>query len=491
MKRKVVALLSMVVFMSVMLMTGVTAQDGSNGPLRGTTMIKDSIYYGTLTPGYVYEYTFTPTASGRYVVESFGSTDTYGIVEGAFGGTLENDDSGSGDNFAIGFAQAAGVATTIKVRHYSSSGSGNFSVQVRNQRAQIFTFNYGAGDIDTTPDSAVPRSNLLGMGFSVGTRENKPVSYINSIIAQTFTVWNSEIIMFSGHGNAGSLAFKADSGYDILLDNSSSFTSMANTRIAVWAACYSAVDPDGTSGPRVSIADKSIAMGARSAIGWTQMTNAIASRKWTDQFFTELSDGKTVSQAAASAGSVFLWPWEGSYAGWVVKGNGGTSLTTPAVNPKGSEATCCQEGFKISNEKEFMNFINNFDSMSYELKGLGTRYYKTIGGCLTNDFYDVYTDGTILKSAIDIKKDEIKAIEKDYEQIEPIYAASIDDSTSDRLIKTKTYNVFVKINNKIIPISISYSDYENEFGTMYQKVFCVNAQTGETIDYCDICSVIN
>ena len=62
---------------------------------------------------------------------------------------------------------------------------------------------------------------------------------------------------------------------------------MSNTKVAVWASCYSGVDPDGT-GSRKSIAQKSIDIGAQSAIGWNDTIGNGAAKKWTDQFFYQL-----------------------------------------------------------------------------------------------------------------------------------------------------------------------------------------------------------
>ncbi len=44
-----------------------------------------------------------------------------------------------------------------------------------------------------------------------------------------------------------------------------------------------------------------------------------------------------VMDAAASAGSVILWPWDGSYDGWQVFGEWYTTVDYPDVNPKSSE----------------------------------------------------------------------------------------------------------------------------------------------------------
>ena len=131
------------------------------------------------------------------------------------------------------------------------------------------------------------------MGYAVGVHQNAPASFVDITIASTFKVLNSEVVFFSGHGDAGHLTFIDSNGNrNRLYDTSTLFSSMSNTKVAVWSACKSAVDPDGT-GSRRSIAQKSIDMGAKSAIGWNDVTYVPAAKKWTDQFFLELGNTMT------------------------------------------------------------------------------------------------------------------------------------------------------------------------------------------------------
>ena len=455
------------------------------------TITKDTVYSGNLTVGSTHTYYFTPSYSGMFTVETFGSTDTYGTVSGNTGTifpTASNDDGGAGTNFSIGFHQEAGSTTTITVRHYNStSGTGSYAIQVRDQRAQIYTFDYGSGDINTHDDATTPRSWLRGMGYSVGVHQNKPTSHVDETIASTFKRFNSEVVFFSGHGSAGHLTFMNSSGgYDRLYDNSSYFTSMANTKVAVWSSCKSAVDPDGT-GSRRSIAQKSIDMGAQSAIGWTEVTDVPAAKKWTDQFFLDLGHTMTVEAAAASAGSVFLWPWDGNYDGWQVFGDGSTLVSYPNINPKSSTTPPIQTVSaallrKLSDTEEFT---------PYKLKGLGTRYYKTINGHLTNEFYDIHDNGTLITSSVVFSDEDILNI-----SLQKITTSTFSPATSitaygvtfNKLVKVEEHIVYMKLNDSIVPIKLIYSNYENDDGLEYQDVVCINLLDKSFIDYVDICT---
>jgi len=481
-------------FIALVVMFSTTTVYAESGiTTRATrTITKDTVYSGTLTAGSTDTYYFTPSYSGMFTVETFGSTDTYGTVSGNTGTifpTASNDDGGEGTNFAIGFSQEAGSTTTITVRHYNStSGTGSYTIQVRDQRAQIYTFDYGNGDINTLGDSETPSSWLRAMGYSVGVHENKPASHLNGTIATTFKRINSEVVFFAGHGNSGTLVFMNSNGNkEYLYDTSSYFSSMSNTKVAVWASCYSAVDPDGT-GSRRSIAQKSIDIGAQSAIGWTDTVGNSAAKKWTDQFFLELGNTMTVQAAAASAGSVFLWPWDGSYDGWEVFGDGTTLVSYPTVNPK---STTSSTQFQVADAILMQKLSNTEEYTPYALKGLGTRYYKTINGCLTNEFYDVYEDKRVVSPLTTFTDKDIAYINQLTLVADAYMPASeirANGSTFNKLIKSEEHIVYLKLDGTVTPIKIIYSDYKNAEGLTYQDVVCINMLNQNYIDYADICT---
>lgn len=492
MKKRQFRILSLCIA-TIMLLSATTVYAQGNVSTLATTrtISKDTVYSGTLTAGSTHTYYFTPSYTGLFTVETFGSTDTYGTVSGNTGTifpTASNDDAGEGTNFAIGFKQEAGNTTTITVRHYNStSGSGSYTLQVRDQRAQIYTFDYGSGDIDTTGDSETPYTWLNAMDYAIGIHENKHSSHLNATIATTFKRINSEVVFFAGHGDKGALAFmNSDGSKNWLYDTSSYFSSMTNTKVAVWASCYSATDPDG-SGSRRSIAQKSIDIGAQSAIGWSDTVGNSAAKKWTDQFFIDLGHTMTVEAAAASAGSIFLWPWDGSYDGWEVFGDGSTLVSYPTVNPKTSTTTQSQIADAVLLDK-----LSNTDEYTpYALKGLGTRYYKTVNGCLTNEFYDVYDDKSVVSPLVTFTDADVLYIDQleiATETHAPASEVVAYGSIFNKLIKSEEHIVYMKLNGTVTPIKIIYSDYKNADGLTHQDVVCINLLDNTYIDYADICT---
>ena len=55
-------------------------------------------------------------------------------------------------------------------------------------------------------------------------------------------------------------------------------------------------------------------------------------------------------------------------------------------------------------------------------------------------------------------------------------------------MSSESYTVYIKMNNEITPIMITYSNYQNSDGAVYQDVECINLLTNEYIDYMDICT---
>ena len=79
---------------------------------------------------YVY-FKFTATEAKTYTFQSSGSYDTYGYLYNASHSQLSsNDDDGDGSNFKITRSMSAGEVVYLKVKLYSSSDTGTFTVSV-------------------------------------------------------------------------------------------------------------------------------------------------------------------------------------------------------------------------------------------------------------------------------------------------------------------------------------------------------------------------
>jgi hypothetical protein len=84
---------------------------------------------GNISGGGEYWYSVTPTGNGSITVETIGSTDTYMYAYNASNNELaSNDDGGEGNNARITISVSANQTYYFKVRGYSSTTTGSYSI---------------------------------------------------------------------------------------------------------------------------------------------------------------------------------------------------------------------------------------------------------------------------------------------------------------------------------------------------------------------------
>jgi hypothetical protein len=104
---------------------------GTNTPVILT--VDGSAVNATLTAGANHWYRFQTGTSGSYTIQTYGSTDTYIDLYQSDQSTLiiSDDDGGSGTNSRISRALSANTWYYAKVRGYSSSTTGSYSIDVK------------------------------------------------------------------------------------------------------------------------------------------------------------------------------------------------------------------------------------------------------------------------------------------------------------------------------------------------------------------------
>lgn len=448
---------------------------------NGKNIELNTIYTSTFSAaGQVdkYYYTIPLNTSYGYVFETYGDTDTLVTVkQGSH--TYSDDNSGTGLNAAVGFLGVDWVPDNrvleITVTH-AKNGTGTYSFHIRRQRAQIYTFEYD--DVDTTGGVEIPYDYLNDYcNYHVLDRRNKKSSHILENDSSNLSRLNSEVIFFLGHGytNGGGIAFSEGTGlyYDDL-------TSMDNTKIAVWTACYSSVAPEG----QVSIGQSSVDHGAKSAIGWPVSINSASAIKFTNNLFKSLAGAKTLSEAAKEASDSILWPFDDIHD-YAIFDDGSTTIQSPYnINSKKSP---------IKNINNNIIDYENFEYEEYIMPNGTKRYYKLIDNVISNDYYVTDSDGNIIyNSDADITKEEISETDKDDYFEKPISynfskKVKANGLTFDKLINTKSYDVYVKLNDELIPVRITYSEYTNSDNISYTDVVCINLKDNSLIDYEEIC----
>lgn len=430
-------------------------------------------YPENISAGETKEYTCYIPDSLNYVVETRGELDTYLIVEGLSTGTVENDNSGVGNNASIGF-KGENKWITIKLRCKNSADFGTTEIQIRKQQASLFGFDYGTNDINTTSDLNEPYNNLRTMydtrRFCEGT-ESSP-SYMLSNDARGYPRLDSEIVFFSGHGKEGLISLPNGRLYSYNL------CSMENTKIAVWSACHSSL----ASATADSILTASIKAGAKAGVGWPDKIPVSSARKFTNKLFSELVGGSTLQNACITAASEISLAID-PILNWKIEGNRQITISKEIPN-------------KLSNSLETAVKINAFnerytetdDWQVFEFEN-ETRAYKTIDGHITNDFY-------IIKKNDNNKITDVKhsGIFVDNMQILPIITigekadtTTLIDDRNIVLVGTTTYIIYWAVEGTIIPIEINYCEYVDNFECYFLDAICTNLNTGETIAYESIC----
>ena len=448
---------------------------------NGKNIELNTIYTSTFSAaGQVdkYYYTMPFNTSYGYVFETYGDTDTLVTVKQ---GTYSDDNSGTGLNAAVGFLGVDWVPDNrvleITVTH-AKNGTGTYSFHIRRQRAQIYTSKYD--DIDTTGDAEIPYNYLNDYcNYHVLDRRNKSAFHVNEIDSTGLTRINSEVFFFAGHGTTNGVVVFFDGENDSYY-NDTSMPSVANTKLAVWANCYSAIAEDGHE----SIAQTSVNNGERASIGWpVSIPNASAS-KFTNNLFKSLAGAKTISEATEEASNSILLPFDYIHD-YVIFGDGSTTIQSPYnINSKKSP---------IKNINNNIIDYENFEYEEYIMPNGTKRYYKLIDNVISNDYYVTDSDGNIIyNSDTDITKEEISEADRDdyfektisYNFSKKVKANGL---TFDKLLNTKSYDVYVKLNDELIPVRITYSEYTNSDNISYTDVVCINLKDNSLINYEEIC----
>lgn len=97
-------------------------------PITIGTKVEDSIQ----SSGQEDYFSFTPTQSGKYIIETEGNTDTYGCLYNSdYTNRYIDDDNGRGYNFRIATDLEANETYYIKVMHYCNEETGDYSLIVK------------------------------------------------------------------------------------------------------------------------------------------------------------------------------------------------------------------------------------------------------------------------------------------------------------------------------------------------------------------------
>ncbi len=147
----------------------------------------------------------------------------------------------------------------------------------------------------------------------------------------------------------------------------------------------------------------------------------------------------------------------------------------------------------VVNADEYLTILNDFVEqnecveLTYD-NGSYKRICKTFHNIVTSDYYDVFYDENgnikmLIKSEDTITEEEIP------ENSWTLFSQEIDPNLQfpvaedEQIIEKSISDLYVKINDEVIPTRIIYCTYQNEKGYQYLKTFCYNLLDGSSIDY--------
>lgn len=427
-----------------------------------------------INKGEIIPFTFSIPDTNYYVVETRGELDTFLSVEGLSGGTRYDDNSGVSSNACIGFTGEIKTITIYLSCTYSSH-YGNTNIQIRKQQAVLYGFDYG--DINTKPDLDTPYSvlkdNYDTYKFTDNSIHNLHLNYYDS---RSYQRLNSEIVFFSGHG-IGTKSGSKGNGISFPSGdyNVSYIGDMENVKIAVWSACYSS----NTSNPyNNSMSQRSVQAGSSSAIGWPEVILVSSARTFTNRLFNKLADGSNISDAAIYARNGIIWPWDAvrnySLAGSTTTTIASTKIYKTGLGTNQYDINEFELRFNLYNDWYIHN--NNDGSM---------RIYKTINGCLTNDYYDINIKGNkvvdVQHSGIMLNNQTILERKDFYRNIPSSLIKN--NILFNNLVDVENHYVYYIVNDKAIPIEIKYCHYEKDEGLTFLEPVCTNLYDNSNIDY--------
>lgn len=135
------------------------------------------------------------------------------------------------------------------------------------------------------------------------------------------------------------------------------------------------------------------------------------------------------------------------------------------------------------------DFVEQNECIEYTYdNGSYKRIYKTFHNIVTSDYYDVFYDENgnikmLIKSEDTITEDEIPEDSWTLfsQKIDPTLQFSVAED--EQIVQKSISDMYVKINDEVIPTRIIYCTYQNEKGYQYLKTFCYNLLDGSSIDY--------
>lgn len=324
---------------------------------------------------------------GKYVIETSlynSNVDTYLTLFNKEGNILSsNDDGGEGDFSKIVLNLSSKQDYYVKVRGYNDSVLGKVFLSLRSEKIIYMNTYVEENDIDTRSDSISPSSNLKDAGYFVKNLTNESFTNMNVIDFNGNSKFNNDYYMISSHGSKGGGVLL--SPYSIFYGRD--LPNMSNVKLAVWAICYG-----GKSG---NVAEYSVLYkNVQNSLGFLGLTYDNTSKTFTDKLWSEIANGKSVSDSVSSAiNHVKSSYWWKNIFGW-----GDDTIVSPQLYSKSASIFKLNSAhnlldfnlfdtLELSSIDELEEFVNKNEVIKSTPFENATFYLKKIDDKITNEFY--------------------------------------------------------------------------------------------------------
>lgn len=209
-------------------------------------------------------------------------------------------------------------------------------------RADVFSFLYPSSQSPTDSrvagDKAVAGLNAAGYG-ALDQNQKSAATALSSTYGGSDAIW-----VMAGHGRAGAVLFyngsalsevAAESGVPSIgypMTYIRSTAGLSDVRLMVFLACDTAADVNTTLPDHGNLMNNAyFNRGVDSTVGFTGSILWEGERYWSDMFFTNLSQGKSISTAASNAADYVMYTFM-TYGGF---DTGRVYNGSPTVLPAG------------------------------------------------------------------------------------------------------------------------------------------------------------
>ncbi len=145
---------------------------------------------------------------------------------------------------------------------------------------------------------------------------------------------------------------------------------------------------------------------------------------------------------------------------WDIRGNGNVVINLEGVKPKAAATLSRLDKAML---QQYDSDKLNFNFHTEDLGGGWTRYYKTIDGILTNDFYDIRTDEA--GESVEISRSPQIINEEDVSNLPHMRFNTIEFDPSNYVQLEENAQITI----------------QDESGGLLCKDICINLSTGETV----------